>query len=77
MITIRIEGPPGEGKTQTAIAIMRLLRDMKQEVKYQGRRYAKEAVDEFVKEPLPVQAKEFKLKRKFLVVDMFDDGSLP
>jgi ABC-type dipeptide/oligopeptide/nickel transport system ATPase subunit len=69
MITIEIKGPAGEGKTTTAIAIMRLLRDLKQEVKLQGSRAERDRIEQYAKEPASQQAKQFKEKRKFLVID--------
>ncbi len=72
MITIRIEGPRGSGKTTTAIAIARLLRDLKQEVKIQCHRCTKESVDNYVKEPMSKQFRHFTLKHKFLIVDLHE-----
>lgn len=70
MITIEIKGPRGEGKTTTAIAIMRLLRELKQEVKIQGSRAERDRVEQYAKEPMSQQAKSFRERRKFLIVDL-------
>lgn len=44
MITIRIQGPRGSGKTTAAIAIARLLRRQGQEVQYVGGTNASEKI---------------------------------
>ncbi len=73
MITIKIEGPPSEGRTTTAIAIMRMLRDMNQEVKIQCARAERERIEKHSKQSMPQQAKSFRERRKFLIVDIQPD----
>ncbi len=73
MITIRIEGLPSEGRTTTAIAIMRMLRDLNQEVKLQCARAERDRIEKHAKEPMSQQAKAFSERKKFLIIDIQPD----
>lgn len=68
MITIRIEGPRGGGKTTTAMAIVQYLQTLGQDVTYRGYSHDQE---ELVAEELEhfVPAPAMHSRQEFTVVD--------
>jgi molybdopterin-guanine dinucleotide biosynthesis protein len=67
MITITVNGPRGSGKTATAVAITRLLREKGQRVRYLGHsRHEERNIEHVIAEELDPA---FTLPRDFVVCD--------